>query len=62
MVKKNKETQRTWGLSKHREGLWTRGWPSEEELPQEKHMLIRQNKFQTPAAGGASTQELLGKE
>ena len=62
MVKKNKETQRTWGLSKHREGLWTRGWPSEEELPQEKHMLIRPNKFQTPAAGGASTQELLGKE
>lgn len=62
MVKKKQTKERTWELSKQRECLWTRGWPSEEELPQAKHLLIRQKEFQTPAAGGESTQGLYGNE
>ena len=62
MVKKKQTKERTWELSKQRECLWTRGWPSEEELPQAKHLLIRQNEFQIPAAGGESTQGLYGND
>lgn len=38
-----------------------RGWPSEEELPQEKHMLIRKTKFQTQPLGVHQPRNFWGK-